>query len=67
MDKQQLIRSMTTQYGDFLTVGEMAEYLRIDRGTARGLLNGLPYLPIGRKKLFSVTDIAQRIKEREQI
>lgn len=58
---------MTTQYGDFLTVGETAEYLRIDRGTARGLLNGLPYLPIGRKKLFSVTDIAQRIKEREQI
>ena len=67
MDKQQMIRSMATQYGDFLMVGEVAEYLRIDRGTARGLLNGLPYLPIGRKKLFSVADIAQRIKEREQI
>jgi len=57
---------MTTQYGDFLTVGETAEYLRIDRSTARGLLNGLPYLPVGRKKLFSASDIAQRIKEREQ-
>jgi len=58
---------MTTQYGDFLMVGEVAEYLRIDRGTARNLLNGLPFLPVGKKKLFSVVDIATRIKERERI
>lgn len=48
-------------------VGEVAEYLRIDRGTARNLLVGLPFLPVGRKKLFSVVDVATRIKEREQI
>lgn len=67
MDKQQIVRNMTSRYGDFVTVNETAQYLRVDRGTARGLLNGLPYLPIGRKKLFNVADVAQRIKEKERI
>lgn len=67
MDKQQIIRSIVTQYGEFLTLTEVASFLRIDRGTARQLMNGMPYLPLGRKKLYNATDVAQRIRERTQV
>lgn len=66
MNKQEMIRSMKSQYGDFLSMNEVASYLRIDRGTARQLLYGVPYLPMGRKKLFSASDVATRVKSKER-
>lgn len=67
MDKQQIIRSIVSEYGEFVSLTEVASFLRIDRGTARQLMNGVPYLGLGRKKLFNASDVAQRIKERSQV
>lgn len=63
MNKQDLIRSFSKQ-GEFLCINEIAEAMNIDRGTARSLLYGLAYIPIGRKKLYHISDIADRIMER---
>ena len=66
MDRQQITRELTTEYGSFVRVGEVARYLRIDRGTARGILYGTPYLPNGRAKLYHASDVARAITERSR-
>ena len=65
MNRQDLIRSFG-KYGEFLCINEIAEVMNIDRGTARGLLYGLPHIPLGRKKLYHISDIADRIMERKK-
>lgn len=67
MDKRSIRERLKTEYGDFVCVNEVAEFLRIDRSTARQLINGVPYLPLGRKKLFFIGDVAERIVERKRI
>lgn len=67
MDRQQITRELTTEYGSFVRVGEVAEYLRIDRGTARAILYGTPFLPNGRAKLYHVADVARAITERSKV
>ena len=67
MDRQQISRELTSEYGSFVRVGEVAKYLRIDRGTARAILYGTPYLPNGRAKLYHASDVARAITERSKI
>ena len=67
MNKQELTQSMKSKYGDFMSMNEIAEYLKIDRSTARQWMYGLAYLPCGRSKRFCVSDIAGRIVERSKI
>lgn len=64
MDRQQIARELTSEYGNFVKVNEVASYLRIDRGTARAILYGVPYLPNGRAKLYHSSDVARAITER---
>ena len=64
MNKQDIKRSIEQKYGAFVNVTEVAEYLKVDRGTARGVLNGLAYLPNGREKQYFTGDVADRIMER---
>lgn len=66
MDRQQISRELTSEYGNFVRVGEVAKYLRVDRGTARAILYGTPYLPNGRTKLYHVSDVARAITERSR-
>lgn len=66
MDRQQITRELTTEYGNFVKVGEVAKYLRVDRGTARAILHGTPYLPNGRAKLYHASDVARAITERSR-
>ena len=66
MDKQQIARELTSEYGSFVNVTEVARYLRVDRGTARAILHGTPYLPNGRAKLFHASDVARAITERSK-
>ena len=65
MDRQ-TIRRTFEKHGEFLTVTQIADILSIDRGTARGLLYGLEYLPIGRKKLYYAGDVTARLMERKE-
>ena len=65
MDRQTIKRTFE-KHGEFLTVTQVAEVLGIDRGTARGLLYGLEYLPVGRKKLYFSGDVASRLMERKE-
>lgn len=65
MDRQTLKRTLES-HGSFLTVTQIADILGIDRGTARGLLSGLEYLPVGRKKLYFSGDITSRLMERKE-
>ena len=67
MDKRQIEQSMKSKYGDFLTMNEIAEYLKIDRSTARQWMHGLSFIPCGRSKRFCASDIAGRIVERSKI
>lgn len=62
---KQAIRKSLEQRGEFLTMTAISEVIGIDRGTARALLYGLPYLPLGRKKLFHIDDVAQRLWEKQ--
>lgn len=66
MDRQQITRELTSEYGSFVRVGEVADYLRIDRSTARAILYGTPFLPNGRAKLYHVADVARAITERSR-
>lgn len=66
MNKQS-IRSSFEKHGEFLSVTQVAEILGIDRGTARGILHGLAFVPLGKKKLYHVSDIAERLNERKQV
>ena len=63
MNKQDLTRTFG-RHGDFLTITQIAEIMNLDRGTVRGLLDGVPFTPVGRKKLYHVADVAERIWER---
>lgn len=48
-----------------ICVNEIAELLGIDRDTASGLVKGLSYLPIGRKRMYLITDVTKRIASLE--
>lgn len=63
MDKQQITRELNAEYGSFVSVTEVAEYLRVDRSTARKWMYGVSYLPCGTKKLYHVNDIAERLMQ----
>lgn len=63
MNKQDLTRAFG-RYGEFLSITDIAEIMKIDRGTVRGLMDGVPYVPIGRKKLYHIADIAEVIWSR---
>ena len=63
MNKQDLTRSIGRN-GEFLCINDIAEIMNIDRGTVRQLLNGVPYIPLGKKKLYHIADVAERIWER---
>ena len=67
MDRQQITRELTTEYGSFVNITEVAKYLRIDRGTARAILHNTPYLPNGRAKLYHASDVARAITERSKV
>ena len=65
MNKQDLTRAFG-KHGEFLTITEIAGIMNIDRGTVRGLLNGVSYIPLGRKKLYHASDVATAIAERSK-
>ena len=64
MTKQEIKNGIEKRYGAFVNVGEVSEYLGVDRGTARGFLYGLTYLPNGKEKKYFAGDVAQRLMER---
>lgn len=67
MDKQSLVRSLENRCGAFVNVTELSEYLKVDRGTARRYLYGLPFLKNGTEKKYFAGDVAQMLMERTQV
>ena len=68
MNKQELSVSLKGFCGrDLITINQISEFIGADRGTVRrNFLQGLDYLPVGRKKLYHVNDVAKSITERRQ-
>ena len=64
MNKQEIKQELKSEYGNFICVNEVASFLRIDRGTARSVLYGLPHITFGNKKMYSADDVAGRLMER---
>ena len=65
MNKQDIRRGLE-RYGDFLTISDVAGFLGVYRGTARGILSGLEYIPNGRSKLYHREDVAEAIYRRKE-
>ena len=63
MTKQEVKASLAKHGKEFLSLGEVAEILGIDRGTARQWMSGVSYLPCGRRKLYHINDIAERLMQ----
>ena len=64
MNKQDLTRAIG-RHKEFLCINEIAEIIGIDRGTARQILRGVPYIPVGKKKLYTVGDVAEVLYRRQ--
>lgn len=64
MNKQGIERAIG-QGKQFLSVTEIANIIGIDRGTARQILQGVPYQPFGKKKLYAVADVAEVLYRRQ--
>lgn len=64
MNKQNLERAIG-KHGEFLCINDIAEIMSIDRGTVRQILKGVPYIPIGKKKLYAVADVAEVLYRRQ--
>lgn len=61
---RQAMRQSLERYGkDFLGLYEIAECIGIDRGTARQWMHGVSYLPCGRKKLYHINDVCERLMQ----
>lgn len=63
MNKQEMRASLAKHGKDFLGLYEIAEILGIDRGTARQWMRGVSYLPCGRKKLYHINDVSERLMQ----
>lgn len=63
MNRQNIERAIG-KHGEFLCINEIAEIMNIDRGTVRQILRGVPYIPIGKKKLYAVADVAEVLYRR---
>lgn len=61
MNKQDMKASLLRNGKDFLGLYEIAEIIGVDRGTARRWMNGVGYLPCGRKKLYHINDVVERL------
>lgn len=64
MDKQNITRTFR-KHGEFLCINEISDIMNLDRGTVRQILNGVPYIPVGKKKLYAVADVAEVLYRRQ--
>ena len=63
MTKTEIRKSLEKCGKDFVGLYEAAEIIGVDRGTMRKWLHGLPYLPCGRKKLYHINDLTERLMQ----
>jgi len=69
MNKQELMRAMTqaNNGAGLLTIKQIAQFRGEHINTTAKFLKGLEYLPSGKKKLYYVGDVANRILEHRVI
>lgn len=64
--KKDLVADMRRQYGNMLSVSNLARYFGVDRKTVRKWLDEadppLDYYPVGERKLYAAMDIAKRLE-----
>lgn len=63
MTKMEIRKSLERNGKDFLGLYEIAKIVGIDRGTARQWMRGVSYIPCGRKKLYHVNDVTERLMQ----
>jgi len=49
----------------FINQGELCSYVGCGKATAREILDGVPFLALGREKRYVIRDVAKALKERE--
>lgn len=63
MTKSELRRSLEKSGKDFLGLYEIAEVIGVNRGTVRQWMHGVSFIPVGRKKLYHINDITERLMQ----
>lgn len=65
MNKTSIKRSILDYTGGapFVSVSSLAKMLGVGRDSTRALLQGLPYIPQGRRKDYLVDDVAERLAD----
>lgn len=67
MDRKTVKREMQ-KYGSFLSVQQFADFLGVDRKTARNdYLKGLEYVTTGKHKKYFVGDLVDVLMERKRV
>lgn len=56
---------MLEKHGEYLCINDVARILGADRGTIRLWLKDVPYLPLGKKKLYAIADLAEVLYRRQ--
>lgn len=67
MTKGDVVKDIKKEYGSFVNLSNVAEYLRCGRDSARALVDGLDYYNSGRAKLYFAGDVADRIMQQRGI
>lgn len=67
MNRQEQIRSMKSEIGDYPTISQIAKYMGKGRDQVRELIAGLEYYQNGRKKQYFVNDVVDRIREHRAV
>lgn len=49
----------------FINQSELCRYVGCGKATARELLDGIPFLTVGARKLYVIKDVAKALKSRE--
>lgn len=65
MDKQALVRDIKSSYGGagLISQAEVGKYINLKPEATRKFVEGMDFCTLGKKKLYAVTDVAERILE----
>ena len=63
MTKTDIRKSLERCGRDFIGLYEASEIIGVDRGTMRKWLNGVSFIRCGKRKLFHINDITERLMQ----
>ena len=61
MNRQEIIRDIKKEIGNFPNITEIADYMQQSRESVREMMAGVEYYATGKAKKYFVNDVADRI------